>query len=90
MKTKTKLKSITITKTDWKPGLNYRSPCDCLLQRAACRVMKRGDVDVYFGEIHAGDFSRPAVLRYSKLKYEKKLEEAHTNPKLLPMTIKLR
>jgi len=76
---------ITITRKDWKRGLCYFYPCDCLLSRAFYRKTGQ-EVVVWPGEVTM----ESRLLRYSTRKHEKRLQAAHRDPSLLPITISLR
>jgi len=76
---------ITITRKDWKRGLNYMSPCGCLFHRAIARQTKKL-VLVWIGDVSIGT----RFYRYSYTKHEKRLQAAHRDPSLLPITITLR
>jgi len=76
---------ITITRKDWKPGMDYQDPCGCLLHEAILRQI--GNWNIVF----------PGIVRimgecfhYGSRKHEARLEAAHRDPSLLPITIELR
>jgi len=78
--------TITITRKDWKRGLDHDKPCGCLLHRAIKRQTgKRGIVWMY-GRVQMPD----REYRYSRVIHEARLQAAHRDPSLLPITIVLR
>jgi len=77
--------TITITRKDWKRGVCYEDPCGCLLHRAIKRQLGKRAI-VYHGFVSIDSRLRD----YSKRKHEKRLQAAHRDPSLLPITIVLR
>ena len=76
---------ITITRKDWKKGINYGNSCGCLLAVAARRKLRRW-VFVSPGYVDAGH----RVYCYNPQGIESRLKLAHTRPSLLPITIELK
>ena len=82
--------SITIERKDWDAGVRYTDPCGCLLARAANRTLKARSADVGPGEVTIGAGNNKRNFLYSYKNYEAKLNRAHEDPNLLPLTIVLR
>jgi len=77
--------TITITRKDWKRGVCYEDPCGCLLHKAILRQTGK------WNSVYRGFVSIDGRLRdYSERKHEKRLQAAHRDPSLLPITIVLR
>ena len=78
---------ITITRKDWKKGINYLDCCGCLLAHAVGRKFNTRAVYVWKpGIVEIGDEDYSYVIRG----IESRLRRAHKDPSLLPITIELK
>lgn len=79
---------ITITKSDWSKGMIYCNPHDCLLARAAKRVLGK-PVSVVPGGIRVKRWIGRTDYTYD-VSHEGKLMQAHHDKSLLPITIPIK
>ena len=78
---------ITIKCSDWKSGVVYCDPCGCLLARAIKRQLNIRKVHVVPGEVEIGN---EETYVYDDRRFEDRIEDAHTDRSLLPLTITLK
>jgi len=85
--------TVTIQRRDWSRSVSYWQCHDCLLVRAVRRTLHlRLDGSVYIArptEVVIWHNRKRRVYRYNR-DLENRLEVAHRDPSLLPMTIRLR